>query len=196
MARTGKSRGSIPFQMRSGNSSPNKFLNLGNIGRGLLGGVGSMAGRLFGGRGGGAQGEVALKQPKAGAIWGGGGPNLPGGAPGMATGPLAKRSGYKKYQQKMCPSPCPSPMKGADAVLVRGAYDAASGKGTTKYGMIAKTRAMGNISRIIGETVASWPRVQAPKRRVSMKKIIKNQMKMNKFRQRKSRGIFDKMRYA
>ena len=31
MARTGKSRGSIPFQMRSGNSSPNKFLNLGNF---------------------------------------------------------------------------------------------------------------------------------------------------------------------
>jgi len=190
MARTNK-RGGNTAKLK--HSSPNKiFLGMP---KGMMGAIGGKINSLFG-RGGGAgaaQAQVAeaSKLPKAGAVWGGGGPNLPGGAPGMGTA-LVKRTGFKKYKCEKCPSP----LRGADAVLVRGAYDAASGKGTTKYGMIAKTRAMGEIARTIGTTVASWARVQAPKRRVSMKKNLKNQMKTNKLRQRKSKGWLDKQRYA
>jgi hypothetical protein len=196
--------------MRSGNS-PNKFLK--GLGKKALGVMGGAAGKLLGGGGGGgrASEEQVLAAQRTGAltrggggIWGGGDPNLPGGmfntkhpilqqgAPGMTPGAFPKRIGFKKYN---CPV-CPSPLKGADAVLVRGAYDAASGKGTTKYGQIAKARAFSDITKTIGETTASWARVQAPKRRISMKKNLKNQMKTNKLRQRKSKGWIDKMRYA
>ena len=198
MARTNKKGGN---SAKLKHSSPNKFFSK------MLGGVGNMASRMLGGgrsgAGGGGSNASAMK-PGAG-IFGGGRPNLPDGsplegklynhgtgAPGMAPGPLAKRTGFKKYKSGMCPSP----LRGADAVLVRGAYDAASGKGTTKYGQIAKARAFGDIAETIGKTTASWARVQAPKRRISMKKNLKNQMKTNKLRQRKSKGFIDKQRYA
>ena len=49
MARTSKSRGTGPFQMRSGNASPYKFLGkvgkaLGNIAGGAVGAIGGALG--------------------------------------------------------------------------------------------------------------------------------------------------------
>jgi hypothetical protein len=203
MARTNK-RGGNSAKLK--HSSPNKFFSK------VLGGVGNMASKMLGGGGGrkippqSNMGRGGIAEMRGLGVFGGGRPNLPGGgggpvtagsvfgggAPGMAPGPLAKRVGFKKYKCEMCASP----MRATDAVLVRGAYDAASGKGTTKYGQIAKARAFGDIAKTIGETTASWARVQAPKRRISMKKNLKNQMKTNKLRQRKSKGFFDNMRYA
>jgi len=57
MARTKKSRGGTPFELKSGNS-PNKFLGglvgkaMGGLGKAALGGIGKLLGgkKLFGGR--------------------------------------------------------------------------------------------------------------------------------------------------
>jgi hypothetical protein len=199
MARTNK-RGGNSAGLKY--SSPNKFFSK------VLSGTGRMANKILG-RGGGGEIQGQTNAGRGGVaemaglgIFGGGRPNLPGGspvegkvysgAPGMSPGPLAKRAGFKKYKS----GTCPTPMKRFYGQLVTGAYDAASGKGTTKYGQIAKARAFGDIAETIGETTASWARVQAPKRRISMKKNLKNQMKTNKLRQRKSKGWKDKIRYA
>ena len=198
MARTNK-RGGNSAGLKY--SSPNKFLGLGLASRAA--GLGS---KLLGKDSKTPEGrreiEEIVGQHGIRGIFGGGRPNLPGGspvegkvysgAPGMSPGPLAKRAGFKKYKGGMCPTP----MKRFYGQLVTGAYDAASGKGTTKYGQIAKARAFGDIAETAGETTASWARVQAPKRRISMKKNLKNQMKTNKLRQRKSKGWKDKIRYA
>ena len=218
MARTNK-RGGNSARLKY--PSPNKFIKAalgasGKLGKSLFGGRDSKTAE------GRAQIEADMKDQhhanvkgsmgidlaameKSRGIFGGGRPNLQSGppiagklydggagAPGMSPGPLAKRAGFKKYKSGMCPTP----MKRFYGQLVTGAYDATSGKGTAKYGQIAKARAFGDIAETIGETTASWARVQAPKRRISMKKNLKNQMKTNKLRQRKSKGWLDKMRYA
>ena len=187
MARTSKSRGSIPFSMRSGNKpSPNKFL------KGLVKKVGTGINKVFGGS---AQQAVGI-QPGEGTGMGGrevqamanqrvmqamqpgmNKSNLPqGGA--LYGGGFTKKEGYTPYK--------------TDAILVRGAYDAASGKGTAKYGQIAKARALGNISREVGETAGA---LHGDSYRAG-KKDIKKRKKLNKFEDRKSKGWKDKMRYS
>ena len=187
MARTSKSRGSIPFSMRSGNKpSPNKFLK--GLGKKVIGGVNKMFG-------GAAQQAVGI-QPGEGTGMGGrevqamanqrvmqamqpgmNKSNLPqGGA--LYGGGFTKKEGYTPYK--------------TDAILVRGAYDAASGKGTAKYGQIAKARALGNISREVGETAGA---LHGDSYRAG-KKDIKKRKKLNKFEDRKSKGWKDKMRYS
>jgi hypothetical protein len=86
---------------------------------------------------------------------------------------MAKKEGYTPYK--------------TDAILVRGAYDAASGKGTAKYGQIAKARALGNISREVGETTGI---VSADIERSNIrnqKQNWKEQAKLDKWKQKKSK---------
>tara|TARA_R110002020_G_scaffold305260_2_gene521049 strand:+ start:9094 stop:9723 length:630 start_codon:yes stop_codon:yes gene_type:complete len=209
MARTSKSRGAAAFKMRSGNnSSPNKFLK--GLGKKVMGGVANVLG--IGGRGGGgadmaANAEmqgVQSRMPAGGALFGNSGmpmtamtgmmgkPNLPSG------GPMYKKAGYTPYKKVGCASP----MK-TDAILVRGAYDAASGKGTKKYGDISKARAFTSISKTTGETfgylVAQRKMKKDAERRASLKhqkRQWKKDAKFEKWKDRKGKGWKDKMRYA
>ena len=178
MARTSKSRGSIPFSMRSGNKpSPNKFLK--GLGKKVVGGIN----KVFGG---GAQQAVGIQPGEGGGMTGReaqmmadqrmmGKMNVsnlpPGGA--LYGGPMAKKEGYTPYK--------------TDAILVRGAYDSASGKGTAKYGQIAKARAHGDISREVGETTGI---VSADIQRSNIrnqKQNWKEQAKLDKWKQKKSK---------
>ena len=77
MARTSKSRGNAPFQMRSGNS-PNKFL--GKIAKGLAGGATKLLG-LGGGGGGAGAASAASMKAGGGPLFGGGAPAAPGTRP-------------------------------------------------------------------------------------------------------------------
>tara|TARA_X000001382_G_scaffold130963_1_gene128233 strand:+ start:3687 stop:4241 length:555 start_codon:yes stop_codon:yes gene_type:complete len=184
MARTSKSRGSIPFSMRSGNKpSPNKFLK--GLGKKMVGGIN----KVFGG---GAQQAVGIQPGEGGGMTGREAQmmanqrmmgkmnvsNLPPGGALYGGGPMPKKEGYTPYK--------------TDAILVRGAYDAASGKGTAKYGQIAKARALGDMSRDVGETAGV---LYGDSYRAG-KKDIKKDMKLNKFEDRKSKGWKDNMRYS
>ena len=218
MARTSKSRGSIPFELRSGNKpSPNKFL--GGLGKkiggammgaagGLFGGLaGKVGGKLFGGGGGGPASAIQASRAGAGgALYGGmNKPNLPPGGgfgdsvmssksfvpPEMMGGRsiLTKKEGYTPYK--------------TDAILVRGAYDASSGKGTTKYGNIAKARALGNISEEIGETAGVVSSNIREKRKIKRESDIKHKKKEWKkdrkfegWKKRKETGWKDNIRYG
>ncbi len=113
------------------------------------------ANRLMGRRGGG--GAKPTGDPSAaaqtmpclglGGVMGagttGGGVGMPPGMGGITgvsgMGPMNKKGkksvGFKPYEHPSHRKK--SPFK-TDATLVRGAYDAASGKGTRKYGQIAK----------------------------------------------------------
>ena len=177
MARTSKSRGSIPFQMRSGNKpSPHKFLK--RFAKKAMSGAAGLLG-IQPGEGGGMTGREAQAMADQRMMGGMNVSNLPPGGALYGGGPMVKKEeGYTPYK--------------TDAILVRGAYDAASGKGTAKYGKIAKARALGNISRDVGETAGV---LYGDSYRAG-KKDIKKEMKLNKFEDRKSKGWKDKMRYA
>ncbi len=216
MSRTSKSRGSAPFQMRSGNRpSPNKFLKgltkaIGSVGKQALTGgfVGQGVQKLFGGGGGGAAGAAAAQGTMAdvGTVPGKGMPGMMGGMMGgnMLRTPSAmskKEQGYTPY--KKVGFSCPSPLKGADAVLVRGAYDATSGKGTAKYGQIAKSRAFTNIAKTTGQTfgylAAQHKMKKEAERKASLsykKQQWKKDAKFEKWKERKRKGWKDNMRYA
>ena len=184
MARTSKSRGSIPFSMRSGNKpSPNKFLKglVKKVGTGInkvFGGAAQQAVGIQPGEGGGMTGREAQMMADQRMMGKMNVSNLPPGGALYGGGPMPKKEGYTPYK--------------TDAILVRGAYDAASGKGTAKYGQIAKARALGNISRDVGETAGA---LHGDSYRAG-KKDIKKDMKLNKFEDRKSKGWKDKMRYS
>ena len=207
MARTSKSRGSIPFELRSGNKpSPNKFL--GGLGKkiggammgaagGLFGGLaGKVGGKLFGGGGGGPASAIQASRAGAGgALYGGmNKPNLPPGGGfheqiQQRVSGLTKKEGYTPYK--------------TDAILVRGAYDASSGKGTTKYGNIAKARALGNISKEIGETAGVVSSNIRAKRKIERESDIKHKKKEWKkdrkfegWKKRKETGWKDNIRYG
>ena len=115
-------------------------------------------------------------------------------------GPMAKR-GYTPY--KKAGFTCPSPLKGADPVLVRGAYDAASGKGTTKYGMIAAARAATEIAKTTGQTFGYLAAQRKSRKEAEEKASLsykkrqwKKNAKFEKWKERKGKGWKDKMRYA
>tara|TARA_X000001388_G_scaffold67868_2_gene55325 strand:- start:282 stop:911 length:630 start_codon:yes stop_codon:yes gene_type:complete len=209
MARTSKSRGVSAFQMRSGNS-PHKFL--GKINKAIS----NVAGKVFGGGGGGAEAAPVdsygrpnrgMENPanpinKLRGVGGFGGGMMGGnmlGGPG--SGMLKKEQGYTPY--KKVGFSCSSPLKGADAILVRGAYDAESGKGTAKYGQIAKSRAFTSIAKTTGKTfghLAAQHKIKKEaERRASLsykKTQWKKDAKFEKWKERKGKGWKDNIRYA
>lgn len=58
---------------------------------------------------------------------------------------MKKQTSFKKYSGE-------SPLKAADATLVRGAYDAASGKGTLKYAQVAQAKLYEHAAKITSQT--------------------------------------------
>jgi len=165
--------------------------------KGLFGAIGMGVNKLLG-KGGGdgsnrgmnadqltAVGQ-RLQNAGGGAIFGGGGGGSVGTmGPNLPSGLAKKEEGYTPYKSI-------SPLKGADRTLVMGARAAADDYG---YNTVVPN-ALGNIAVIAGETTASSANVVAHKKKRSRKKGIKNDMKMNKFRERKGRGFIDNWRYA
>ncbi len=180
--------------------SPYKFLGK------ALRKMGGVANKLMGRRGGGqvqgsAAGQIA---PGVGSIFGGGmRPGLGmrpgiGGGPGalgvgsfhavQGMGPMTKKGkkpiGFKPYKH---PSHYKkSPFK-TDAILVRGAYDAASGKGTRKYGQIAKSRAFADMVDSVESTVNRSAAAQLRKSRARSRKTVRSHDKFANWRERYER---------
>ena len=213
MARTSKSRGAVPFKMRSGNASPYKFLGkaLRKVGGGvskLLGGgkgaqkVGGFIGG--GGLGGMALGAAGVPGAGMGAVGGGGGPMSGGPDPlGLGKGRhpgnmgmmakvgmpfMQKERGYTPYKQ----TKASSPLKGADPILVSGARDAATGFGTAKYGQIAGARAWTDIVDTVEDTVNKGSKARLVKGRRAQKRADKSFAKYGKWhKRREERGRWD-----
>ena len=206
MARTSKSRGATPFQMRSGNNgTPYKFLGK------LVKGIGGLAGKAAKS---GLMGPVAMLgsnllnrggggDPASGAAVAPGGSMIPDAAQMrmkkdmMGGTPMVKKdasymkdaSPYKAY--KCGPS---SPLKRAylSKGLDAGMYDAISGKGTKKYGDIAKARAFTNMSKSIASATASAYSNSLRK----AKKDWKKDKKFQKWLNRKEKGWKDTKRWG
>ena len=206
MARTSKSRGAVPFKMRSGNASPYKFLGkaLRKVGGGvskLLGG-GKGAQKVGGFIGGGGLGGMALGAagvPGAG-MGAAGGPGNMGlsGVLGAPTADIAARStqtmmfqkerGYTPYKQ----TKASSPLKGADPILVSGARDAATGFGTAKYGKIAGARAWTDMVDTVEDTVNKSSKARLAKGRRAQKRADKSFAKYGQWhKRREERGRWD-----
>tara|TARA_Y100000592_G_scaffold25085_1_gene39424 strand:+ start:16485 stop:17174 length:690 start_codon:yes stop_codon:yes gene_type:complete len=186
MARTSKSRGSAPFQMRSGNKSPYKFL--GKVGKALGGAVGA-ASSLFGGgnnvAGGGMPAAAIMGGPMGMAahkLMANPGVNAPASLAKRSA--LGKKSAYKKA----------SPYK-TDAILVRGTYDAASGKGTTKYGMIAPARAWSDMADTVERTVNRSSAAQLAKDRRRSKRTVRSHDRYADWRERYERREHERERH-
>jgi len=155
MARTSKSRGAVPFKMRSGNRpSPNKF----------LGAMTGMVGGLMGNRGGGPQPQLRSAGPMSGGggPMGGGqmGPGMlaqglqqkfgGGGMGGMRGGPMAKKEA--PYKRIACAKR--SPMKAADTGLIRAYSDAMRGHGQIVKTIKGKTKSITEIGTSLGKIFA------------------------------------------
>ena len=161
--------------------SPNKFIGkaLRKAKKGIMKAApavigGGLLGAAIGSGGGG--GGIA-----PGAMLGG----IAGGVAGM--GPMNKKTGYTPYKTI-------SPMK-TDAILVRGAYDAASGKGTRKYGQIAKSRAFADMVDSVERTTNRSSRVQLSKARRRSKRTVRSNDKFENFRERYERRRQRKERF-
>ena len=194
MARTSKSRGSVPFQMRSGNNgTPYKFLGkaLRKVGGGvtkLLGG-GAGAAKVGGFIGGGGLGGMALgKMGVPGA-----GMNDPRGGTGIINSVAQARMNADMMGTPMAKKDA-SPYKRAylSKGLDTGMYDAISGKGTKKYGDIAKARAFTNMSKSIASATASMHANSLRK----AKKDWKKDKKFQKWLNRKEKGWKDRSRWG
>ena len=164
------------------NNSPNKFL--GKAWRKVKQGVSNVVSKIAGG---GAEDLPEDTGPAvtAGKVWGG--------------GAMVKKEGFTPYKHLLScgnRSSMRSPLKGADPVLVRGAKDAATGYGAVKYSNIAKTQAIGNITKTVGEMIGGSASAQAWKRKRRLKKNWKADAKHRKFVERKSKGWKDKTRYS
>ena len=180
--------------------SPYKFLGK------ALRKVGGAASRLMGRRGGGGGDASAARQTMPGmgigGIFGGGAgagmmPGI-GGGPGAlgvggfnavrGMGPMNKKGkkpiGFKPYEH---PSHYKKTPFKTDAILVRGAYDAASGKGTRKYGQIAKSRAFADMVDSVESTVNRSARVQLRKARARSRKTVRSHDKFANWRERYER---------
>ena len=185
--------------------SPYKFL--GKALRGATKAVGGFAGKLLGGGGGGGGGGQSYEEFKSsplgqrmekfkgmrggiGGIMGGGISGGPMGMMGMHVQrpPMMKKGkkpiGFKPYEH---PSHYKkSPFK-TDAILVRGAYDAASGKGTRKYGQIAKSRAFADMVDSVESTVNRSAAAQLRKSRARSRKTVRSHDKYENWRERYER---------
>lgn len=190
MARTSKSRGSNGFEMRSGNASPYKFLGKAfkkfagsGAGKALMGPAAAIGGAIgintdaSGGGGGNPNAAAALAQ---GGAMGAGLGNITGVTPPPGTSALVKKK---------------SPYKATDAILVQGAYDAASGMGTAKYGAIAGARAWTSGVNTVERTVNDSSAAQAQKDRTRNKRFTKSKWKKQKWFNRKHEGWKDDWRW-
>ena len=181
-----------PFQTK-GARTPYKFL--GGLGKKIIGG----ANKLFGGA---AQRAVGI-QPGAGSgapagavrdIVGGMGMNrIPGlagrgltgfGSPGMGAAqalgsPMVKKIGFPPYKKGNFSSPFKF-----EAGLVSGARDAATGFGTAKYGITAKSRAFGDIVNTVEDTVNKSSAAQLAKDRRRGKRTVRSHDKYANWRER------------
>jgi hypothetical protein len=146
--------------------SPNKFI--GKALRKAKKGVIGASTRLFGAGGGGDTSNAVAMAP---------GMDMLQGVSGM--GPMNKKTGYTPYKTI-------SPMK-TNAILVRGAYDAASGKGTRKYGQIAKSRAFANMVDSVERTTNRSARVQLMKARRRSKRTVRSNDRFSNWRERYER---------
>ena len=163
MARTSKSRGAVPFKMRSGNRpSPNKFLGAmtGMMGRGVGGLMGNRGGGQAGGRGpGGMAGFHSAVQAAPGGYQPGmlakhfGGRGIgPQGATvgGGRSAPMVKKE--TPYKRIACARR--SPMKAADATLIKAYSDAMRGHGQIVKTIKGKTKSITEIGTSLGKIFA------------------------------------------
>lgn len=170
--------------------SPNKFIGkaLRRARKGVMGGAAKLiGGGLFGGATSNVGRSVANVVP---GLNSGQGPLAGIGSMGMlAAGPFMrkKRIGYKPYET-------PSPMK-TDVMLVRGAYDAASGKGARKYGQIAKARAFADMVDSVERTTNRSSRVQLMKARRRSKRTVRSNDRFANWRERYERRQQRKERF-
>ena len=152
-----------------------------NIG-GVLGGIaagpmGMLMGNKMGGGGaaaGAAQGvatnpvAAAAQQKAMGTV---GQKAMVGG--GMATpSAMVQRNEFEKRN---------SPLKATDRVLVDGAYDAASGKGTVKYGATAGARAWTDMVNTVEDTVNRSSKAMAAKDRRRQKVYDRSRVKYRRW---------------
>ena len=194
MARTSKSRGKVPFQMRSGNASPYKFL--GKLAKKVVGATAKFGNKLgIGGKNDPIAGALGIQKPQMNMpIPGQGiGPSKEFGGP-MAGGIQAfrdtnpfmkKEEGYTPYKQLKASSP----LKGADPILVKGARDAATGFGTAKYGQIAGARAWTDMVDTVEDTVNRSSKAKLAKNRRASKRYTKSKEDMNAWLQRRNRKL-------
>ena len=202
MARTSKSRGAGPFQMRSGNASPYKFL--GKLAKKVVGATAKFGNKLgIGGKNDPVAGALGIqKKPQipgldphgnmaimpgtggspSSAFFGGignpGGGRKMGGVNIPAFSPIVKKEeGYTPYKQLKSSSP----LKGADPILVSGARDAATGFGTAKYGQIAGARAWTDMVNTVETTVNDSSKTKLAKNRRASKRYTKSKEDMNKW---------------
>ena len=201
MARTSKSRGKVPFQMRSGNASPYKFL--GKLAKKVVGGVAKVGNKLgIGGKNDPVAGALGMQKPSSSPMGGPGGamPRIPGTAFDMGgnitqgarmpsfmdSNPfLKKEEGYTPYKQLKASSP----LKGADPILVKGARDAATGFGTAKYGQIAGARAWTDMVDTVEDTVNRSSKAKLAKNRRASKRYTKSKEDMNAWLQRRNEKL-------
>lgn len=93
-----------------------------------------------------------------------------------ANAPMMKKEGFTPYKK-------PTPFK-TDTTLVSGAYDAASGMGTAKYGQIAQARAFGDMVGSVEETVNRSAKAQLKKDRTRAKRTQRAHNKYGKWKER------------
>ena len=170
--------------------SPYKFL--GKLVKGIGGAVGGAVGgigKLLGGGGGGQSIKMTPDMMRSGF--------MPGiGAMGMLAGgkqgiPFMKKSkGYTPYKKTTGKSPFKT-----DAILVKGAYDAASGKGTAKYGQIAPARAWADMVDSVEMTVNRGSKAQLHKDRVRAKRTIKSHDRFSDWAEKQARREHERDRH-
>tara|TARA_Y100000593_G_scaffold5565_2_gene10953 strand:- start:7237 stop:8007 length:771 start_codon:yes stop_codon:yes gene_type:complete len=207
MARTSKSRGAVPFKMRSGNASPYKFL--GKALRSIGGAVSKGARSVFGGGGGGVATGVPGVGMAGGMMRAGGGPMSGGPDPlglGKGRGPgqpgymgmmakvgmpfMKKEKGYSPYTKPKSKSPFKT-----DAILVKGAGKAASANDTAKYAIIAKSRAFSDMVDSVEKTVNRSAAAQLKKDSDRAKKTVRSHDKYGDWKERYDRREHERDRH-
>jgi len=96
-----------------------------------------------------------------------------------AGAPMMKKEGFTPYKKS-------TPFK-TDATLVKGAYDAASGMGTDKYGQIAQARAFGDMVDTVEDTVNKSSKAQYQKDRRRSKRKTRSDERYADWRERFAR---------
>ena len=101
-----------------------------------------------------------------------------------------KEKGYSPYKKGKWSSPLKT-----DAILVKGAYDAASGKGTAKYGQIAQARAFTDMVDSVERTVNRSSAAQLQKDKTRSKRTVKAHDKYADWRERYERREHERERH-
>jgi hypothetical protein len=197
MAYKGK-KGYTPYASKVGFSKPGKS-PMKFLGKMFGGGKGGKIGGAIGGIVAGPLGALMGNRiGRTGGLSGGGEAVAPPGMSGAAIGgpaqkqammakagvPMQKRE-YTPYKK----ADFSSPLK-TDATLVSGARDAATGFGTVKYGITAKSRAFGDMVNTVEDTVNKSSKAQLAKDRRRAKRTVKSHDKYGDWRERHDRREF------